>query len=82
MWAWLLRRLSPHAYLGLHLTLSAAVLIGTIWLFGGITEDVLHGAALTVVDCLYIAVAQLDLERARTAVEQTRGAVAGHHLRH
>lgn len=39
-------------------------------------------AALTVVDCLYIAVAQLDLERARTAVEQTRGAVAGHHLRH
>ena len=37
-------------------------------------------AALTVVDCLYIAVAQLDLERARTAVEDTRKAVAGHHL--
>lgn len=39
-------------------------------------------AALTVVDCLYIAVAQLDLERARTAVEDTRKAVAGHHVRH
>lgn len=39
-------------------------------------------AALTVVDCLYIAVAQLDLERARTAVEDTRRAVAGHHVRH
>ncbi|MFQ6172120.1 MurR/RpiR family transcriptional regulator [Oryzobacter sp. R7] len=39
-------------------------------------------AALTVVDCLYIAVAQLDLDRARTAVEDTRRAVAGHHVRH
>ena len=39
-------------------------------------------AALTVVDCLYIAVAQLDLDRARTAVEDTRRAVAGHHLRY
>ncbi len=39
-------------------------------------------AALTVVDCLYIAVAQLDLERARTAVKETARAVAGHHLRH
>jgi DNA-binding MurR/RpiR family transcriptional regulator len=37
-------------------------------------------AALTVVDCLYIAVAQRHLSRARTAVEETRAAVASHHL--
>ena len=37
-------------------------------------------AALTVVDCLYIAVAQRHLKRARKAVEETRDAVSGHHL--
>ena len=37
-------------------------------------------AALTVVDCLYIAVAQRNLRRARKAVAETREAVAGHHL--
>ena len=43
-------RLSPQAYLGLHLTLGALVLIGASWLFGGIAEDVLSGDPLTVVD--------------------------------
>ncbi len=37
-------------------------------------------AALTVVDCLYIAVAQRHLARARKAVADTRAAVSGHHL--
>ena len=37
-------------------------------------------AALTVVDCLYIAVAQRHLKRARKAVEETRDAVSGHHI--
>ncbi|MDR6863492.1 MurR/RpiR family transcriptional regulator [Phycicoccus sp. 3266] len=37
-------------------------------------------AALTVVDCLYIAVAQRHLTRARKAVKETRQAVAGHHV--
>lgn len=37
-------------------------------------------AALTVVDCLYIAVAQQDLERVQAAIAQTRQSVAGHHL--
>lgn len=37
-------------------------------------------AALTVVDCLYIAVAQRDLRRARKAVADSRQAVAGHHV--
>ena len=38
-------------------------------------------AALTVVDCLYIAVAQRHLTRVRKAVQETRAAVASHHLR-
>ncbi len=37
-------------------------------------------AALTVVDCLYIAVAHRDLDRATRAVADTRAAVAGHHV--
>lgn len=37
-------------------------------------------AALTVVDCLYIAVAQRDLPRARKAVAESRKAVSGHHV--
>ena len=37
-------------------------------------------AALTVVDCLYIAVAQRNLRRVRKAVADTREAVAGHHV--
>jgi len=37
-------------------------------------------AALTVVDCLYIAVAQRRLTRARRAVVETREAVAGHRV--
>ncbi len=37
-------------------------------------------AALTVVDCLYIAVAQRDLPRARRALVESRRAVAGHHV--
>ena len=37
-------------------------------------------AALTVVDCLYIAVAQRNLPRARKAVKETRQAVASRHV--
>jgi DNA-binding MurR/RpiR family transcriptional regulator len=37
-------------------------------------------AALTVVDCLYIAVAQRNLRRARKAVKSTREAVSSHHV--
>jgi len=37
-------------------------------------------AALTVVDCLYIAVAQRNLRKARSAVKSTRDAVSSHHV--
>lgn len=37
-------------------------------------------AALTVIDCLYIAVAHRDLARVQAAVAETRAAVAGHRV--
>ena len=43
-------RLSPTGYFGLQMTLGALVLIGASWLFGGISEDVLTGDPLTIVD--------------------------------
>lgn len=48
--AFLQRRLSPQGYLGLHLTAGALVLIAACWLFGGISEDILTGDPLTIVD--------------------------------
>ncbi len=39
-------------------------------------------AALTVIDCLYIAVAQRDLARVQQAITDTREAVASHHVEH
>ncbi len=46
----LLDRLSPHGYLGLHLTIGVVLLIGAAWLFGGIAQDVVAGDPLTVFD--------------------------------
>ena len=43
-------RLSPHGYFGLQITIGAVALIGASWLFGGISEDVLTGDPLTIVD--------------------------------
>lgn len=44
------RRLSPHGYLGLHLTVGVSLIVAGGWLFGGITEDVLHHDPLVDVD--------------------------------
>ena len=38
---WLLRRLTPGQYLGLHLTVGLAFAAGCLWLFGGLAEDLL-----------------------------------------
>ena len=43
-------RLSPGGYFGLQMTAGALVLIGASWLLGGISEDVLTGDPLTLVD--------------------------------
>ncbi|MES2972329.1 MAG: phosphatase PAP2 family protein [Pseudomonadota bacterium] len=43
-------RLNRGSYLGLQLTAGAVVLIGALWLFAGIAEDVVTGDPLTLVD--------------------------------
>jgi membrane protein DedA with SNARE-associated domain/membrane-associated phospholipid phosphatase len=40
---WLLRRLTPGQYLGLHLTIGLLAAAGGLWLFGGLAEDLLTG---------------------------------------
>jgi membrane protein DedA with SNARE-associated domain/membrane-associated phospholipid phosphatase len=46
----LLARLSPRGFLGLHLTSGILILIGASWLFGGIAQDVVAGDQLTIID--------------------------------
>lgn len=48
--AFIKARLSPHGYFGLQMTAGALLLIGASWLFGGISEDVMTGDPLTIVD--------------------------------
>ena len=43
-------RLSPEGLFGLHLTIGAVVLAGAAWLFGGISEDLITGDPLILVD--------------------------------
>jgi undecaprenyl-diphosphatase len=43
---WLRRRLRPGQYLGLHLTVGLLVAGGSLWLFGGLVEDLLTGDPL------------------------------------
>jgi membrane protein DedA with SNARE-associated domain/membrane-associated phospholipid phosphatase len=53
--AFLQARLSPEGYLGLHLTIGLALIVAASWLFGGITEDIIHHDPLVDVD---VAVSQ------------------------
>jgi membrane protein DedA with SNARE-associated domain/membrane-associated phospholipid phosphatase len=47
---WLLRRLTPGQYLGLHLTLGLLAASGCLWLFGGLVEDLLTNDPLVRFD--------------------------------
>jgi membrane protein DedA with SNARE-associated domain/membrane-associated phospholipid phosphatase len=47
---WLLRRLTPGQYLGLHLTIGLLAAAGSLWLFGGLAEDLLTGDPLVRFD--------------------------------
>lgn len=49
-WAFVVARFTPGEFLGLHLTLGLLVSLGALWLFGGVTEDVVHHDPLTRVD--------------------------------
>jgi len=44
------QRLSPASYLGLHLTVGLSVSMIFVWIFGGITEDILTGDPFVAVD--------------------------------
>jgi undecaprenyl-diphosphatase len=44
------RRLSPESYLGLHLTVGLSMSALFVWIFGGITEDILTGDPFVAVD--------------------------------
>jgi hypothetical protein len=47
LWKFLGARFKPGEYLGLHLTIGLLVSLAAIWVFGGITEDVVHHDAIT-----------------------------------
>jgi membrane-associated phospholipid phosphatase len=49
-WEFLARRFEPAEYLGLHLTVGLAISMGALWLFGALTEDVLHHTPLALLD--------------------------------
>ncbi len=54
-WEFIIRRFKPGEYLGLHLTIGLLVSIAALWLFGGITEDVVHHDPLTQFDLTLLA---------------------------
>ncbi|MHB1071312.1 MAG: bifunctional DedA family/phosphatase PAP2 family protein [Gemmatimonadaceae bacterium] len=49
-WSWIGARFARGEYLGLHLTVGFTVSVAALWLFGGVTEDVVHHDPLTIVD--------------------------------
>ena len=49
-WVFLAQRFSRTEYLGLHLTLGLVLSLGALWLFAGISEDVIHHDPLTQFD--------------------------------
>lgn len=49
-WAFVAARFARGEYLGLHLTIGFVVSVAGLWLFGGITEDVIHHDPLTQFD--------------------------------
>jgi membrane-associated phospholipid phosphatase len=49
-WRFLVVRFARGEYLGLHLTVGLLVALGALWLFSGITEDVVHHDPLTQLD--------------------------------
>jgi undecaprenyl-diphosphatase len=50
LWSFVAARFASGEYLGLHLTLGFVISLGALWVFGGVTEDVIHHDPLTAVD--------------------------------
>jgi len=49
-WTFLAARFARGEYLGLHLTVGFVISLAGLWLFGGVTEDVIHHDPLTQFD--------------------------------
>lgn len=49
-WSFVARRFAAGEYLGLHLTIGLLLSLGALWLFGGISEDVVHHDPITQLD--------------------------------
>jgi len=49
-WTFVAARFARGGYLGLHLTIGFAISLAGLWLFGGVTEDVVHDDPLTQFD--------------------------------
>src|SRR6266566_1031616 len=49
-WTFVAARFARGEYLGLHLTIGLVISVAGLWLFGGITEDVIHHDPLTQFD--------------------------------
>jgi undecaprenyl-diphosphatase len=54
-WSFVAARLAPGGYLGLHLTIGFLVSLAALWVFGAVTEDVVHHDPLTAVDLQFAA---------------------------
>ena len=52
-WAFAIARFSREEYLGLHLTIGLLISLAALWLFAGITEDVVHHDPLTRLDLAF-----------------------------
>jgi undecaprenyl-diphosphatase len=50
LWTFIAARFARGEYLGLHLTIGLVLSIAALWLFGGVTEDVIHHDPLTELD--------------------------------
>jgi undecaprenyl-diphosphatase len=50
LWSFVAARFARGEYLGLHLTIGFVVSIAALWVFGAVTEDVVHRDPLTAVD--------------------------------
>ena len=55
LWTFIAARFARGEYLGLHLTIGLLVSVGALWLFGGVTEDVIHHDPLTLLDLQIVA---------------------------
>ncbi|HEX7981648.1 MAG TPA: bifunctional DedA family/phosphatase PAP2 family protein [Gemmatimonadaceae bacterium] len=50
VWSWIAARFARGEYLGLHLTGGFLLSVAALWLFGAVTEDVVHHDPLTALD--------------------------------